>query len=252
MARKRPGRKGWANGIISTNDVKNKKVKILVSGGPGTGKTNLIGSAPRPFVIAAEDGLLTLHKLDLPYFKLDNTMAVFETTLMILESAKKRERVEISEGEFLDFNEIDTLCLDSTWMLNTRLATEIKEESGRDKFQHGEWGILLDRMQRIIMELLESDYHVICTIGEAVKTDQMDDSKKEVSFNMSGGFRHEIAYLFDFNLTMAKEAVGRRIKYKMFTNDNDNRQAKARVDLPLCIEDPTFDKIYLPMMEQLK
>lgn len=253
MARTRPGRK-WGQLVKMTNDVKAKKLKILVWGGPGTGKTHLIGTAPKPFVIAAEDGVLTLHKFKIPYFKLDDSMAIYETFLMIVESAVKKEKVEIEvdgKPEVIDFAEIETIALDSAWMLNSRLTREIKEECGKEKFQHDQWGLLLDRMQKCITDLLESDYHIICTMGEAVKADEMDDQKKQVTFNMQGSFRNQIAYLFDFNLTTFKESVGRRTNYKLFTNDENNRSAKSRVDLPKEIVDPTFSKIYEPTMKAL-
>lgn len=251
MARTRPGRK-WGKLVKSTKDVAEKKLKILVWGGPGTGKTHLIGTAPNPFVIAAEDGVLTLHKYDIPYFKLTDSMAIYETVLMIIESAVKKEKVEIDdEGTVIDFAEIETIALDSAWMLNARLTREIKEETGKDKFQHGEWGLLLDRMQKCITDLLESDFHIICTMGEAVKSDEMDDQKKQITFNMQGSFRNQIAYLFDFNLTTSKEVKGRRTEYKIHTNDENNRSAKSRVELPLQVIDPSFKKIYDPVMKLL-
>lgn len=249
MARVRPG-KSWGKLVKSTKDVADKKLKILVWGGPGTGKTHLIGTAPNPFVIAAEDGILTLHKFDIPYFKLDNTMAIYETFLMIMESAIKREVVETENGT-VDFSKIETIALDSAWMLNSRLTREIKEESGKPKFQHDQWGILLDRMQECTLKLLESDYHVIVTMGEAIKADEIDSEQKQITFNMQGSFRNQIAYLFDFNLTTFKEVTGRRATYKVFTNDANNRSAKARVDLPGEILDPSFAKIYDPTMKAL-
>lgn len=249
--RTRPGR-NWGKLVKSTKDVAEKKLKILVWGGPGTGKTHLIGTAPNPFVIAAEDGVLTLHQFDIPYFKMTDSMAVYETFLMIIESAVKREKVEMEDGSIVDFAEIETIALDSAWMLNARLTREIKEETGKDKFQHGEWGLLLDRMQKCITDLLEADFHIICTMGEAVKTDEMDEKKKEITFNMQGSFRNQIAYLFDFNLTTFKESIGRRTNYKLFTNDENNRSAKSRVELPKEILDPTFTKILEPTMKLLK
>jgi len=252
MTRKRPGR-NWGKQIKSTKDVAGKKLKILLWGPPGTGKTHFLGSCPNPFVIASEDGVLTLHKHDIPYFKLDNSMAIYDTSLQIIESAIRREKVEIEDGKFVDFAEIETICLDSAWMLNSRLIREIKDESGKPKFQHDHWGLLLDRMQDIILKLVESDFHVVVTVGEAVKQDDMDEEAKQVTFNMQGSFRNQIAYIFDLNLSMTKESLGRQTSYKLFTNDENNRSAKSRVNgLPKEIKDPSFSKIFDPMMAELK
>ena len=83
--RRKLGR-NWGSEIKMTNDVSNKKVKMLVSGGPGSGKTHLFSTAPNPFVIATEDGVLTLHKFAIPYIKIDDGMAVYESFLESLGS----------------------------------------------------------------------------------------------------------------------------------------------------------------------
>lgn len=249
--RKRPA-KNWGATVKLTSDVADKKTKILLWGPPGTGKTHFIGTAPNPFVIAAEDGVLTLHKYDIPYFKLDDTMAVYEQTLRIIESAIKKEVIKDDEGNVIvDFTKIETICIDSIWMLNSRLTREIKDETGKSKFQHDQWGLLLDRIQKVVLDLLESDFHVICTMGEAIKTDELDEKEKQVTFNMQGSFRNQIAYLFDLNLYMTKESFGKRTNYKLFTTDENNRSAKSRVALPKEIVDPTFDKIYKPLLDAL-
>ena len=70
MARKRVGR-DWVNNVRMTNNVADKKLNILLWGRPGTGKTQFMGTAPKPFIIAAEDGVLTLHDKTIPYYILD-------------------------------------------------------------------------------------------------------------------------------------------------------------------------------------
>lgn len=251
MARRKLGR-SWGKQIKSTKDVADKKLKILLWGGSGVGKTRFISTCPAPFVIAAEDGLLTLHEHDIPYFKMDDTMAIYDTFLQIVESAVRGDEVEMEDGTVIDFKKIKTIGLDSAWMLSSRLTREIKDDSGKDKFQHDQWGLLLDRMQDCILKLLEADFHVVVTMGEAVKTDEMNAEKKEVTFNMQGSFRNQLPYMFDFNISMTKEARGRNTVYKAFTNDENNRSAKSRVTMPKEIIDPTFDKVYGPVMEALK
>lgn len=243
MARRKLGR-SWGDQIKMTNNVKDKKVKMLVSGGPGAGKTHLIGTAPRPFVIATEDGLLTLHELGIPYIKLDDSMAVYEDFLEILRAAREKRKIDLSDGQVLDFSEIDTLCLDSVWMLNSRLKKEIQESGNTRNAQKDLWGVLLDQIKDCILQLIDMDYHIIVTVGESVKADEMDSESKVISYNFQGGFRNEIGYLFDFNLYMVKEQRGRNTIYKCFTNDEDNRSAKARISgLPKELPNPSFTEI---------
>ncbi len=252
MARKRLGR-NWGQNIIMTDDVKNKKVKILVSGGPGSGKTHFLGTAPRPFVFAAENGLLTLHKFKIPSIPINDDMAVYEDFLEMLEAAKERRKVPIDDqGTVIDFAEIDTLCLDSVWMLNSRLKKEILETINVRNAQKDLWGLLLDRIGDCVRKLLDMDYHIIATVGEAVKADELDSEEKVITYNFQGSFRNEIGYLFDFNLYMVKESRGRNTIYKCYTNDENNRSAKARIGgLPREIVNPTFDDI-LKHLEEIQ
>lgn len=243
MARKRLGR-SWGDQIKMTNNVKDKKVKMLVSGGPGSGKTHLFSTAPNPFVLATEDGVLTLHKFAIPYIKIDDGMTVYEDFLEILRAARERRKIDMGEGKVLDFAEIDTLCLDSVWMLNSRLKKEILESGNIRNAQKDLWGILLDQIKDCILQLIDMDYHIIVTVGEAVKTDEMDTEEKIITYNFQGSFRNEIGYLFDFNLYMVKEPRGRNTIYKCYTNDENNRSAKARIGgLPKEMINPSFQDI---------
>jgi hypothetical protein len=243
MARKKLGR-NWGDSIKMTNEVKNKKVKMLVSGGPGSGKTHLISTAPNPFVIAAEDGVLTLHKFAIPYIKIDDNMAVYEDFLEILRAAREKRKIDLGDGKVLDFATIETLCLDSVWMLNSRLKKEILESGSIRNAQKDLWGVLLDQIKDCVLQLIDMDYHIIVTVGEAVKTDEMDSDEKIITYNFQGSFRNEIGYLFDFNLYMVKEQRGRNTVYKCFTNDENNRSAKARIGgLPKEMVDPSFKDI---------
>lgn len=249
--RKRLGR-NWGENIKMTNDVKDKKVKMLVSGGPGSGKTHLFSTAPNPFVIATEDGVLTLHKFAIPYIKLDDTMAVYEDFLEILRAAREKRKIEMKDGTILDFAKIETLCLDSVWMLNSRLKKEILESGSIRNAQKDLWGVLLDQIKDCVLQLIDMDYHIIVTVGEAVKTDEMDAEEKVITYNFQGSFRNEIGYLFDFNLYMVKEPRGRNTIYKCYTNDENNRSAKARIGgLPKEMIDPSFQDI-IKHLEEIK
>lgn len=251
MARKRLKR-NWGEQVQMSNDVSNKKVKVLLSGGPGSGKTTMIGTAPRPFVIATENGMLTLHKHNIPYIKIDDNMAVYEDFLEILRAAREKRKIDMPDGSVLDFGTIETLCLDSVWMLNSRLKKEIVESGSIRNAQKELWGVLLDQIKDCVLQLIDMDYHIIVTVGEAVKNDEMDQDEKVITYNFQGSFKNEIGYLFDFNLYMVKEQRGRNTIYKCYTNDENNRTAKARIGgLPKEMLNPSF-KDLIKHLEEIK
>ena len=54
--------------IKSTKDIAlDHGIKCVVYGFSGVGKTVLCSTAPKPIVLSAESGLLSLSKVDIPY-----------------------------------------------------------------------------------------------------------------------------------------------------------------------------------------
>lgn len=255
--RKRPA-KNWGQAIKSTKDVSNVKLNILLWGASGVGKTHFIGTAPRPFVIAAEKGTLTLYKEDIPFFQLTDEMAVYDTVMLILQSAERKEKVfkydeegNITDEVLVDFGEIDTIAIDSVWKLNEMLLLEICDEANKTKATFDEWGILLTKMSKIISRIVAIDYNSIVTIGQAVKKDELEEDEKLMEFNMRGSYRHQIAYEFDFNLYLNCETRGTRSEYVAYTSEENKRTAKSRVAVPRRLVDPKFSQLWDAVQAEL-
>lgn len=240
MARTRVGR-AWSDNVRQTSNVADKRLNILLWGRPGTGKTLFMGTAPKPFIIASEDGVLTLHDKEIPYYVLSPEEKVFDTVMQIIDDARK------SIGVFEDIN---TICVDSVWKLNRMILEEIMEESGVTKAQHDQWGELLSRMSKIFSTLLSMDYHVIASVGEQVREDKMTEELKPV-FNMSGSYKDQIAYEFDFNIFLEKKAKGSRVEFLAHALDHDKRNAKSRVALPPTMHDLNFDLVWDTVQSEL-
>jgi hypothetical protein len=238
--RKRLGR-SWGNKITMTNDLDKVKVHLLAWGDTGSGKTHLIGTAPKPFVIAPEHGLLTIFDKVIPSIDIEEDMMVYDAVMTILESAEKRETMKDEDGNVIvDFNEIETLALDSMWKLAEMIKDEI-DETSTDSFKS--WAMLGTRMRKIISKLHSCGYHTITTCGEAIKADKMDDSVMLPTLNLSGGFRDQAPYLFDINLYMRAITRGSTTKYKGYTKTENKRSAKSRVPLEREIDNPNFQNI---------
>lgn len=56
--------------IKHTDDIKCKYAHILIYGESGVGKTRLISTAPKPIVLSAEGGLLSLKRYNIPYIEI--------------------------------------------------------------------------------------------------------------------------------------------------------------------------------------
>ena len=240
MARKRVGRT-WAEDIRTTSNVADKKLNILTWGREGTGKTQFMGTCPKPFIIAAEDGVLTLHNEEIPYYLLKDDEKIFDTVMQVIDDAKKGLGI---------FEDIETICIDSMSKLNSMIFEEIKEEVGDTK-GYVIYEMLLTRMTKINSALVSAPYHYVISVGEAVKEDRLTETLRPV-FNMTGSFRDQLAYEFDLNLYMAKKSRGAREEWIAYTSDENKRSAKSRVTLPREIKNLTFNYLWTEIQKELK
>ena len=64
--------------IKLTGQISNSGVKLLVYGQAGAGKTSLIKTLPKPIVLSAEAGLLSLQSADLPYIEISSMESLHE------------------------------------------------------------------------------------------------------------------------------------------------------------------------------
>jgi phage nucleotide-binding protein len=69
-----------------TCDVHANGVKILVYGAAGAGKTTLIKTLPKPIVLSAEGGLLSIQDADLPYLEITDMASLKEAYEWITSS----------------------------------------------------------------------------------------------------------------------------------------------------------------------
>ncbi len=83
--------------IKSTREARANGVKLLVYGQSGAGKTSLIQTLPRPLIISAEGGLLSIADADLPYVEVSSieTLREVYTWLTKSDEAKAFESVTL-------------------------------------------------------------------------------------------------------------------------------------------------------------
>lgn len=84
--------------IKNTRDVALNGVKLVIYGESGAGKTFLMGTAPRPIIISAEAGLLSLRKQDINYIEVHSLEELIEVYNFLLSE----------QGA-----QYETICLDS-------------------------------------------------------------------------------------------------------------------------------------------
>jgi len=119
--------------ISSTKDFAANGVKILVYGPPGSEKTRMCATAPRPIILSAEAGLLSLSEQDTPVIEITSKDELSEAYEFLTESEEAKK--------------FDTICLDSITEVAEVLLTTYK---GEEKDPRAAYGRLNDDMASTI------------------------------------------------------------------------------------------------------
>lgn len=110
-------------------------VKVLVYGKSGTGKTVLCATAPKPVIISAEHGLLSLREHDIPVIEVSNFKDLQESYLWLRDDPQAAQ--------------FETVCLDSLTEIAEIVLADAKEKS---KDARGAYGDLIDAMTTIVKD----------------------------------------------------------------------------------------------------
>lgn len=133
-------------------------VKFMVYSRPHKGKTDMIKTLPRPFVLASEHGLLTLKKHNIPYTPCRTVNEVKN----LIKWIEQKQYV----GKY------DTLVLDSVSYLTTILLSEFRNNTAlytNNGQKH--YGLLKDTVTDLMAALFSADAHVYVTAWEGEKYD---------------------------------------------------------------------------------
>src|ERR1017187_10465502 len=112
-------------------------VKTLAYGGPGTGKTPIILTAPNPVLCATEPGLLSIRNSNIPMWEANTFAKAKEFITWALTSYEARQ--------------FQTFCVDSVSQLAEIRLTEAKAANKDGRKAYGV-------MAEDVMSLLESLY----------------------------------------------------------------------------------------------
>lgn len=75
--------------IQNTADIEFVGVKCIIYGGAGVGKTRTIATAPSPIIISAEEGLLSLMEVEIPYIEVKTLQDLDDAYNLLKKDAGK-------------------------------------------------------------------------------------------------------------------------------------------------------------------
>lgn len=219
-------------------------IKVLVYGPAGMGKTMLVATAPKPLLISAESGLLSLRRKNIEkVFGIDTPGICYDIPTMEIETIEDLmdayEWCTASEGA----QEFDTICLDSITEIGEAILSNAKETVRDPRQAYGE---LIERMTLTIKSFRDMTSH---NIYFSAKQEMVKD---EVNMTNTFGpampgskLGPQLPYLFDevFNLNVAQTKEGVEYRY-LLTQPNLQYSAKDRSGDLDAIEKPDLGYIF--------
>ena len=183
-----------------------KKVKALIIGESGAGKSHLIATAPKPLVILTEpNGAVSVASSN-PDALIVRCQSLHDVRNIITVLYKGsfnswndnddpaiKELWESIEGKF------ETLCIDSITELQNLIQEDMIEAKvaagGKREFKGFDmYGELLERSTRAIKQFMKLPYHFVCTALAEAKED--DDKVRHMYPMLTGSIRNTINSLF--------------------------------------------------------
>jgi hypothetical protein len=206
-------------------------VKLLVYGGAGAGKTFLCQTAPNPFIISAESGLLTLRKVSIPVVvikTLDDLNEVYTWLTASQEAAQ-----------------FYTICLDSISEIAEVLLASLMKDVGQ-KDPRKAFGELVPKMASIIRSFRDlPNKNVFMTAKMEPIKDEMSGVVKYGPSMPGQKLGPQLPYFFDevFRIGIAKDPQGNLYRF-LQTQSDMQYDAKDRSGMLAQMEPPDLNVIF--------
>ena len=198
-------------------------VKILVYGRAGVGKTSLCATAPAPFILSAEAGLLSLSRYNLPFTEIKTVDDLTNLYNWFVTSPNAKQ--------------FKTICIDSITEIAQVVLKNYKQQVKDPRQAYGELSDKINEVVRLFRDL--PGYHVYMTAQQKNNKDEATG----ISINgisMPGAkLNNDVPYFFDefFQLDIGKTPEGETFRFLRtqpdFSNDAKDRSGKLDpIELP--------------------
>lgn len=214
---------------VSKPEVASTKLKVLIYGEPGVGKTTFAASAPKPFLIDVERGSRTLLGKDidvLEYVSIEQVQATIEYLVNRNEA----------------FDKYETIVFDSLSEMQRRLLDQqlgrLSKETGIPQYKADWdiWGVNTQRLRSLMSAFRDIDKNLIVT---AQAKQDKDDSTGIIGMrpDLTPKLAATVAGLFDIVAYLRINSQGERI---LQCQPTKTVLAKTRVQLPKELLNPTW------------
>jgi len=186
--------------LKSTGDLGNQGLKVLVYGQAGCGKTTLSKTLPKPLVLSAEGGLLSLKDDNIPYIEIKSMTDLHDAYAWLQDS-----------------DEFESVVLDSISEIAEVVLAHEKKINKDGRAAYGEMDVQLSEIIRAFRDL---DMHVLMT---AKLEKQQDEMGRMLYFPSLPGNKtaQKLPYFFDevLALRIEKDEDGKTQRALMCDSD---------------------------------
>lgn len=189
------------------------RVAIMLYGSAGAGKTTLCGTAPNPFIISAEGGLLSLRHMELPFTEVSSFQDVRDALVWCRTVAPQHG--------------IQTICLDSISEIAEVCLSDNKKKT---KDPRAAYGDMATQVIEIVKEFRDlTQFNVVVTCKATTAVDPITGVPKASPQAPGQQIGPALPFLFDevFHVATDKDAEGKTYHY-IRTHAAHNAEAKDR------------------------
>ena len=197
-------------------------VNLLLYGRAGIGKTVALAHCPKPIILSAEGGLLSLQSIDIPYVTIGSPRDLREVYGWLLTE---------------DGQQYQTICIDSISEICDLAFADCKQRVGNDP------ATLYPELRASVLPILSAfrrlPRHFVATARETTK--QLKREQLTMPSVIGNKLSDDLPYVFDVVLHYTLDSDDNRIVY---TNTECGSVAKDRTGL-LQPEIKDIDKTFL-------
>lgn len=215
--------------IQNTSDVSTNGIKCCVYGKAGAGKTRLMATAPNPFIISAEAGLLSIQGSGVDYAEIDS-MAELEEAFNYLTQSQEAAKYE-------------TICLDSISEIAETMLIEYKRAFNDPRQAYG---LLGDDMGDWIRKFRDIIGKNVVFSAKRIRITDDDTGITQYMPSMPGkNLLNGLPFFFDEVFYLTEMLGGDGTEYDVLkTKAELNFEAKDRSGKLNSIEEPNLTKIF--------
>lgn len=189
--------------LKSTSDVHTNGIKCLVYGQAGAGKTTLAATMPKPVIISAEGGLLSIQGSDIPYLEVNSMDDLKEAFTWV-------------SGE--EGAQFDSVILDSLSEIAEVVLIHEKEVNKDGRAAYGELAVQMTSLIRAFRDL--PGKNVLMT----AKMEKAQDENGRILYapSMPGAkVAQQLPYFFDLVLALRVEKDAEGVTQRALMCDSD-------------------------------